>query len=184
MKVQCLYPLWARIEKCLSFLPRFGRSRDRGRKACQDEHHRPANTTAPLLLLLLKSCLQRYWNYSWFPKFAFSCHRSVELVYSPLVCFHVPFLTRSSLVISFPFTPHFPGQTTTTWRAGAPGWPNFALTFSRNTSTSAAWSGQSLDKRSAGIHLGRHCCRLPVRNPNALVSWYKNYGELRAAEPG
>lgn len=69
-------------------------------------------------------------------------------------------------------------------RVGAPGWPNFALTFSRNISTSAAWSGQNLVKRNAGTRLGKLCCRRPVESQNVLASWFRSYRELHAVGPG
>lgn len=52
---------------------------------------RPAKMgTAATPLLPSRAPLQRSWNFSWFPKFVFSCHRSVGLVYSPPCLFSRP----------------------------------------------------------------------------------------------
>lgn len=75
-------------------------------------------------------------------------------------------------------------MTTLTPAAGAPAFPNFALTFSRNTSTSAAWSGQNLARGNANIHSGKPCCGQPAESRSVLGSCYESSEELRVLGTG
>lgn len=78
------------------------------------------------------------------------------------------------LCICFFLSP--PGPMMTMRMTGVPGWPDFALTFSRNTSTSAAWSGQNLVRRSAGTRSGKPCCRRPAESQSVPGNWSRNSG--------
>lgn len=59
----------------------------------------------------------------------------------------------------------FLGRMMMTRRVGAPGWPNFALTFSRNISTSAAWSGQTLVQKKCRHTLRKALLQAASREP-------------------
>ena len=104
-----------------------------------------------------------------FVKHMLTCHGFYPMSASFLTCFS-PLQWASHLIRFSLLSLRFPGQMTMIRRVGAPGWPNFALTFSRNISTSAAWSGQNLVKRNAGTRLGKPCCRRPAENPSVPVS--------------
>lgn len=109
---------------------------------------------------------QLYWTS--FPLIS-SCAHMPQILTVCIQPLYFPCFSSCLISCSLLFL-HLPGQMMMIRRVGAPGWPNFALTFSRNISTSAAWSGQNLVKRNAGTRLGKPCCRRPAESQSVLVS--------------